>query len=237
MVLNFYEENKNIYTEYFDQLEQFLSGISYSIYLRGSANKPINHSLFKPWDIDIVLFSYEEINYKVVDKIRESTFYFNDKISHLGYPYIDICFFLKPKDNSADKYLLYLLKKDSYVIKGFNNKLVDNAEKPNKSELRELYNKNLDIIIKKHRSLPIEKNSIDYSRKIKNLIKSISRCGCILLLLKDDVFTRDVNNGLDALHRHFADNVFTKIKLPLTELNSSSDIDLALIKMRDNKVE
>ncbi|MCU1799759.1 hypothetical protein [Pectobacterium polaris] len=236
-MLNFYEENKKIYTEYLDQLENFLSGINHSIYLRGSANKSISDSSFIPWDIDLVLFSQGEINNEVVDKIRENTFNFNDKISSLGYPYIDICFFSKPKNNSTDKYLLYLLKKDSYVIKGFNNEIIDNAEKPNKKELGELYNRNIDIITNKNHRLSIEKNGPNYSRKLKNIIKSISRCGCILLLLKDDIFTRDVNTGLDALHRHFADDVFTKIKLPLMELSNPSYIDLALVKIRDYKVE
>lgn len=237
MVLNFYEENKNIYTEYLDQLDNFLSDINYSIYLRGSANKPVSDLSLIPWDIDMVLFSQNEINHDVIDKIRENTFKFNDKISLSGYPYIDICFFSKPQNNSTDKYLLYLLKKDSYVIKGFNNEIIDKAEKPNKSELGELYNKNLNIITNKYHNLSIEKNGSDYSRKLKNLIKSISRCGCILLLLKDDIFTRDVNTGLDALHKHFADDVFTKIKLPLMKLNNPDHIDLALIKMRDYKVE
>ncbi|WP_455810549.1 hypothetical protein [Pseudomonas graminis] len=236
--MNFYEESKSIYAAYMNKLEVILFGVSYSIYLRGSANKPSRYLNFKPWDIDLVLFCCERIDEKIVSKIKKITFDFNDEISILGHPYVDIRFFENASDNNNDKFLLYLLKKDSYIIKGTGDERVNNAEKPNGKELYELYKKNVEIVINKHHYLSSKKeDSDDYPHRVKNIIKSISRCGCILVLLREDIFTRDVNTGLDALYRYFMDDSFINMQLPLTRLDHSRDIDLAIIKMLEYKME
>lgn len=237
MAKNFYEQHEKIYAHFLEQLDSLLGDIDYSVYLRGSANKSSNCLSFRPWDIDLVLFSEKEIDYKTVSNIRDNTFYFNDRVLPEGYPYIDLRFFSNPSDNCSDKYLLYLLKRDSYVIKGIDNHIINNASKPNAQELSTLYSNGLiTILIKYHRLSVLRNKDNEFSAKLKNIIKSIARCGCVLLLLREDVFTRDVNSGLDALHKYLMDDCFLKIKLPLESLDCLGDIDWAITKMlEDNR--
>ncbi|WP_272682481.1 hypothetical protein [Providencia sp. PROV120] len=229
---NYYEKNKSIYANYLKKLDTYLAGVTYSIYLRGSANKLVNQFHYKPWDIDMVLFCHEVIDCYIIEKIKEVTFKFNNEITPMGYPYVDFRFLYNPENNSSDSYLLYLLKEDSYLIKGNGCEFINNAKKPSEKELIDLYNKNIEIAINKYQNIIYQSDNNDkYDHKIKNIIKSISRCGCILLLLKDDVFTRDVNSGLKKLQQYFMDDAFLNIQLPISNFDCIHDIHLALLKI------
>lgn len=229
---NFYDENKDIYSDYLSQLDIFLPENSYSIYLRGSANKSKSHSSLKPWDVDFVLFSCSEISAEKVDAIKLYTVEFNDRITSRGYPHIDIRFQKNKIDDVSSRYICYLLKTDGYIIKGPLQETINNAEMPSATELYQLYNQTLALVIRKYHHLPLaNKTNHDYENRLKNLIKSIARCGCILLLAKRKFLTRDVNSGLDALYEHCTDDVFLRLKLPLSDVDYSKFIARALDKM------
>ncbi|WML88736.1 hypothetical protein [Thiothrix subterranea] len=208
---SYFDQHQEIYREYIDSINNISYDFVVSIYLRGSAGRNLEIKNYKPWDIDMVLLFKKKPNGYNLSLLENITQSFNEKIVKNNHPHIDK-HIISTHYSVIDKFVLYNVQMNGMLISGEHSSLLEKPINLSASEVYFIYQYYLNLVVKKSEylfRLDLKMVSCDFLvAKVNNLIKLISRCGCLLIFFYDGVFTRELTEGLKALSAYTSDESF-----------------------------
>lgn len=216
---SFFEFNKDFYNPFINFVIERFSKCKPSFYLRGSACVETSKLEHKPWDVDLVLIFINKLSNQDVGNIKRELYRFNVNLQAQGEQHIDL-HIINKSYTLLDRWVLFNLNRSGKHIAGSKFKLA-NKIVLNKNDVLQIYKHYQDIIIKKTGFFLQDDTCYNDANllklKVNNLIKTIARCGCILMLYHQDQYSRDIKVGLHSLAFYLCDDSFLDLVLMIDQ--------------------
>ncbi|MBB1440110.1 hypothetical protein H5202_15795 [Shewanella sp. SG41-4] len=216
---SFFELNKCFYNPFINFIVERFSKYGPGFYLRGSACVESSELEYKPWDVDLVLIFIKEVSVKDIEYIKRELYKFNVNLQAQWWQHIDL-HIINKSYALLDRWVLFNLNRFGEHITGTRFNFA-NERVLDKKDVLEIYRHYQDLIIKKSafflKDDAYQGDANLLKLKVNNLIKTIARCGCIIMLYHQEQYSRDVKVGLHALAFYLCDDSFLNLVLMIDQ--------------------